>query len=245
MADESVGAVLEAAETPSTEAQPSEVVEQAADQPQPVDWRARYADDADLAKFVQEEANRLYQKNRDRERRAELKRMAQEAASAPDEETRAARAREVANRVAAEDDPEDVSNRAFTQKARTAETAIARLRNTDEYSAIWKQHGKAEMDRRWHADPEEFADWVWEQVTDLRAEKRAKAKAGPMTEAAAQDLANQRLRNLPTPMTGGAGPSVGGMSEERLLSLSHAERSKWKREHKSEYDELVAALATQ
>lgn len=244
MESESSAAVLEQAEAPSTEAQPSVATEQAGDQPQPTDWRARIKEDPELAKVIQEEANRIFQKSRDRERRAQAKKLAQEVDTAPDTETRAAKAAELAKIVATEEDPEERDNAEFLTKARTAETAIARLRNTDEYADVWNKHGKAEMDRRWHQDPEAFADWIWEQVTDLRAERRARGKADTLSEAKATDIVNQRLRNLPTPMTGATGPNVNGMTLDRLLSLPHAERAKWKTEHKGEYDELVAALAT-
>lgn len=240
---ESAVTMPEAVEAPSVEEQPSEVVEQAGDQSAPINWRQQYETDAALAKFVQEEANRLYQKSRDRERRAQARRLAAEVDSAPDESTKIARASELAKLVATEEHPDDKEMATFVAEARTAEPALAQLRNTDEYKELWETHGKADMDRRWHAGPEAFATWVWEQVTEMRVEKRAREKSKPLAEATAADIANQRLRNLPTPMTGAGGPSVGGMTLDRLLGLDHAERVAWKAGHKSEYDQLVALAA--
>ena len=64
MPEESAAVVAASAEAASAEAQSSVDGDQAGESAQTIDWRARIKEDPELAKAVQEEANRLFQKTR-------------------------------------------------------------------------------------------------------------------------------------------------------------------------------------
>ena len=107
------------------------------------------------------------------------------------------------------------------------------------YVAIWNHHGKDVMDERIRSDPAGFIHWVNREIGKAEGLAEGKKASAGMAEARAEELAAERLRNLPTPLTGG--PTGAGLpSLESWESMSPTERQRFRKDRPGEYNQMAA-----
>lgn len=214
--------------------------EAATESPKSTDWQKAQHEDPTLKAYIDDAIARARASDRNKARRDK----ARAAVSSTDQAEAARAALDVARDLAAEEVPEETNTAKWREKKDKVLPFLDRMTDTDEYADLWKKHGKAEMDKRFFDDPEKFADWVFNEVTEARVNKRADKRAMDLAKAMSAEQTSDALRNLPTPIGGSmGGNATGGMTLDRLMSMSAGERIKWKRENASQYDALVASLA--
>lgn len=229
-----------------TEGEQPQEQEQAAPK-EPVNWRQRQKEDAELNAHVQKEIARA----RTRWQRQQLRNSARAVAEANDPEAALGLAQHFANQED-DDDDEDGTPGEYTNDPRKialieqAQPHIERLLRLENgratnpyYIALYQRVGGAEMDRRYAANPVEFANWVDDEIMDMRVSERVN-KVGPSLAAAkATDDAHQRLRGMQTPLGGG---TTGGtvLTLEAYDRMTPAERRELGRKNPRAIDEMIA-----
>ncbi len=173
----------------------------------PTDWRVKQREDASLNAHIQSEIARV----RARDDRRALRTTAQTAVTTRNADA----ALEVSRQIAAEQDDEEVSDSAWRKSADQIQPLLNRMlrinasgQATDPfYVALHQATGKAEMDRRYDADPAAFYDWAEEQISEAKLEARLKKVVPALTKGIQSDAENAALRGAPSPLSGGTGGS--------------------------------------
>lgn len=229
------GTTQTGAESPTTESTP-ESSTPTTETPAKPDWRKLLREDEEAKKILEEESNRLAQKWRDRDKRQEKRSRANKAVETSDAEL----ALEIAGEVANEQDDDDVRQSDFLKKQQIATPILSRLARSPEYAEVYQREGKAAMDKRYAEDPDGFADWMLDQITDVRAAAKNKKTAPVLAEAMAEAQIAEALRNLPSP-TIGAG---GGLGIGSYTQLTDEQRRDLKRtpEGRAKLDALTSRL---
>lgn len=175
-----------------------------------IDWRQKQREDPDLNAYIQSQLARDRQK---RERQA-LKSTAKQAVETENVDT----ALEIARRIAAEPDELDEDSQRdqrWVTKANNIKPHLDRMLRMDAtgqvtnpyYIKLHQATGKAEMDRRYDADPEAFYDWAEDQIQEMKLDERVKKVAPGMAKAMAADATHAALQGVQSPLTGGTGGS--------------------------------------
>lgn len=179
---------------------------------------ARLREDQDVWVLIeadrQREGDRLAQKRLAREQRRQAARRVDQVLAAEDTDPdEAKQALKDLRPLLEPDEPSDDElpphqRRAWREQEAAARPMLQRLTgtsNADLYAQVYAQHGQAEMNRRYLADPAAFADWLLNRYVDLRAEQKSRKVAPVLAEALATDRTAEALRNAPAPPTLGSG----------------------------------------
>lgn len=191
--------------------------------PEKVDWKAKAKEDADLSAFIKAEANRLKQRELARERRQSSVKRIDKALETQDFDGALDTLKEVRTVLDVADEPDEDTPAFARPEWREKETAarplIQRLTtgdNTELYAAVFARHGKAEMDKRYMADPEEFGNWLISEYIDHKAEQKAKKAAPVVAEALATEKVAAAMQGMPVPLNGAGSQAL---SDEQKLAL--------------------------
>jgi hypothetical protein len=237
-------AVSGATETPVEETEQSSSTDTQASEEQEApavkaDYRKLHREDPDLNAYIQSELA----KARNKWERQQVRTRAAQIVEAGDKDA----ALDVTRYVANEQDEDEQVDTAWADKAERVQPQLDHLlrlnaqgQATNEwYIRVHQKYGKAEMDKRYAADPLEFLNWVDDEIQDMRVEAKLKKVAPSLAEAMATDQVNRQLAKAGAPLTGGAGSGT-GLSPEQWEAMTWQQRQEIRQKNPKQIDDMVA-----
>lgn len=207
------------------------------------DWKKLAREDLDLKAFIGDEANRIAQRQRDKDRKAELRRLAKEAVDAPDDNDAANKAFEVAKRLNSEPpDPEDAAAADHAQRAQRVAADLEESRTDPDYHALYEREGRAAMDARWQKDPIAFRQWVKAEMKAIGIQTAVDKALKALTKAAETEAQTKLLSTVGVPLSGGGLGGSTRLTPDTYAAMSSAERLALRRTNPAAIDEMMARL---
>lgn len=213
--------------------------EQQAPKTEKPDFRKLLSEDPEFnAEFQRQVSETL--KKRDR---AALRKQAKQADATQD----ATEALRVVKEVANEHDEDEAAEADWTTRAARVQPQLDRLFQQDGqgnstnpwYEKLYQKFGGAELEKRYHADPESFAHWADDEILELRISERARKDAVALARGMATEEANRQLQGMPVPLSGGQGGS-GPLTLARYEAMTFEQRQEIRTKNPRAIDEMIA-----
>ena len=167
------------------------------------------AEDPDLNADYQRELSKDVEKRLKRANRRSLAKEAEIAAEDPDVAMEFSKKVKPLLDAEDEDDDTPVYQRAEWRAKHEASQPLLQVlttgENADLYAEVYAKHGRADMDKRFLADPEAFTNFLISEYIEQKAAQRAKKSVPAVAEAMATEKTAAAMQGLPTPLSGSAG----------------------------------------